>query len=284
MTGCISKRKSMISYLTHFKTCQLMLTVMTISYLLVAMLSSFTLTSNNNAAFAVTSQKQQGDSPDINAQHLFNTGTIVLPNSVKNLIITIPDEAHHAPNAEPLKRYINQTFLPQNAVINPGTTVVWFSSDAGHDHVINVNDQNNATIFKSGTFTFNTATKPIKFNNTRTYAYSDPVNALSKEAGVNGFKMTGTVRVANPSSSALSATNPTNSNKIDTVGVEMVPAKTVDQYISEFKNHGFGIDSMQKFKALRNNSQEMLLVWTSYGADLSKVLSGLKQITSTTSI
>lgn len=40
----------------------------------------------------------------------------------------------------------------------------------------------------------------------------------------------------------------TNSSKFDTVGADMIPAKTVDQYISEFKSHAFGIDSMQELK------------------------------------
>lgn len=177
------------------------------------------------------SQKQQEGQPNINATSLFNTRTLVLPKNIKNLIITIPDEAHHAPNAVPPKRYINQTFLPQNAVINLGTTIVWFSSDADHNHIININDHNNASIFKSGPFVFNTATKPVKFNKTGTHTFSDPVNALSKEAGVNGFIMTGTVKVVNLSSSGPFVSDITNNSKIDTVGADMVPAKTVDQYI-----------------------------------------------------
>ena len=96
----------------------------------------------------------------------------------------ISDEAHDAPNAVPFKRYINQTYLPENAVINPDTTVVWFSSDAAHDHVIYVYDQNNASLFKSRHFVFNTTTKPLILNKTGTYKFSHPVNALSKEVGI----------------------------------------------------------------------------------------------------
>jgi len=270
----------MLSYVVHTKAYKFILTTTAIS-LLVAAVSSSSMISNNTA-FAVPGQNQQVDQSNINATNVFNTHTLTLPKNVKNLIITIPDEAHHAPNAVPPKRYINQTYLPQNAVVTPGTTVVWFSSDAGHDHVINVNDQNNASLFKSNSFVFNTPTKPVVFNKTGTYTFSDPVNALSKEVGVNGFVMTGTVKVVNPSSSGSNVSAAiTNNSKIDTVGVEMVPAKTVDRYISEFKSHGFGIDSMEKFKALRNNSREVLLVWTSSGMDLDKVLTGLKQITTT---
>lgn len=81
--------------------------------------------------------------------------------------------------------------------------------------------------------------------------------------------MTGTVRVVDQPSLASTITN---SSKIDTVGAYMVPARTVDQYVSEFKSHGLGIDRMQQFKALRNGSGNILLVWTSAGMDLNKVL------------
>jgi hypothetical protein len=54
-----------------------------------------------------------------------------------------------------------------------------------------------------------------------------------------------------------------------------------NEMILEFKSHGFGVDSMQQFIALRNNYGEVLLVWTSAGMDLNKVLTSLKQITPT---
>jgi hypothetical protein len=267
------------------RSINMILAAVTMFLLLAVALSPQSLISNSTSAFAITNQQpqQQGHQgqPNINAVNLINTRTMVLPSNIKNLVVTIPDEAHHAPNAVPPKRFINQTYLPQNSVVNSGTTVVWFSSDVAHNHVIDLNDYNNASIFKSGVFVFNTATKPVKFNNTGTYTFSDPVNALTKEAGVTGFAMTGTVKVINPASSAHLASASNNGSKVDTVGADMVPSKTVDQYISEFKSHGFGIDSIQQFKALRNNSGQVLLVWTSSGMDLGKVLTALKQITLT---
>jgi hypothetical protein len=252
------------------------------------------LVSENTAAVALTGN---GHQPNINATSLFNTRTMVLPSNVKNLIVLIPDEAHHSPSEVPSKRYLNQTYLPENAVVSSGTTLVWFSGDKGHEHVINLYDtKSNTTIFTSGTLPFNAATKPVKLNNTGDFIYSDPENAKSREAGVNGFVMTGTVKVVNqPSSSSSNSvasnstatttttTTATNSNatKIDTVGVLMVPAKTVNQYISEFKNRGFGIDSTQQFKALRSNGQHVLIVWTSNGMDLNKLSTGLNEITAT---
>ena len=241
------------------------------------------LLSNSNIAFAVTGNAQ----PNINAVNLFNTKTMVLPNTVKNLVILVPDEAHHSPTALPAKRFINQTYLPENAIVSPGTTLVWFSGDKNHDHFINlINAKNNASIFNSGAFAFNTATKPVKLNNTGDYIYSDPENAKSKEVGVTGYVMTGTVRVvdqplSSTSGSSTSATTNSTAAKFDTIGALMVPAKTVSQYISEFKNRGLEVDSTQQFKALRNGSQQALLVWSSNGMDLNKVLAAINQITAT---
>jgi hypothetical protein len=241
------------------------------------------LVSNSNIAFAVTGNAQ----PNINAVNLFNTKTMMLPNTVKNLVILVPDEAHHSPTALPAKRFINQTYLPENAIVSPGTTLVWFSGDKNHDHFINlINAKNNASIFSSGAFAFNTATKPVKLNNTGDYIYSDPENAKSKEVGVTGYVMTGTVRVvdqplSSTSGSSTSATTNSTAAKFDTVGALMVPAKTVSQYISEFKNRGLEVDSTQQFKALRNGSQQALLVWSSNGMDLNKVLAAINQITAT---
>jgi hypothetical protein len=241
------------------------------------------LVSNSNIAFAVTGNAQ----PNINAVNLFNTKTMVLPSTVKNLVILVPDEAHHSPTALPAKRFINQTYLPENAIVSPGTTLVWFSGDKNHDHFINlINAKNNASIFSSGAFAFNTATKPVKLNDTGDYIYSDPENSKSKEVGVTGYVMTGTVRVvdqplSSTSGSSTSATTNSTAAKFDTVGALMVPAKTVSQYISEFKNRGLEVDSTQQFKALRNGSQQALLVWSSNGMDLNKILAVINQITAT---
>ncbi|HYZ50798.1 MAG TPA: hypothetical protein VE593_07915 [Nitrososphaeraceae archaeon] len=269
------------------QTINIVLMIITSALVISAIPSQLLVSDSNNIAFAANSNEQ----PNINAANLFNTKTIVLPNNVKNLVILVPDEAHHSPKALPAKRFINQTYLPQNAVVSPGTTIVWFSGDNAHDHFINLNDaKNNALIFSSGAFAFNTATKPVKLNNTGDFIYSDPENAKSREVGVNGYVMTGTIRVINqPSSSnsggitAATTTATTNSTaaKFDTVGTLMVPAKRVSQYISEFKSHGLEVNSTQQFKALRNGSQQVLLVWTSNGLDLNKILTALNQITAT---
>ncbi|HJT47445.1 MAG TPA: hypothetical protein VJ729_04625 [Nitrososphaeraceae archaeon] len=285
----ITKKLLKITYDMCFKDTGPITIMATIAILSAAavVVSSQPLVSETNLAFALTGNGQQ--LPNINAANLFNSRTMVLPSNVKNLVILIPDEAHHSPDQVPAKRYINQTYLPQNAIVSPGTTIVWFSGDKNHDHFINLYDsKNNASMFKSDAFPYNAATKPIKLNNTGTFIYSDSENAKSKETGVNGFVMTGTIKVVDqllsPGSNTPNnntANNNNNITKIDTVGSLMVPAKTLNQYISEFKTRGLGVDSTQQFRALRNGGQHVLLVWTSNGIDLNKVLTYLNQITAT---
>src|SRR5687767_10095715 len=54
--------------------------------------------------------------PIINATSIFDTGQMVLPNTVKHLVILIPNEGHHGPGEEDEARFIAQPFVPQNTV------------------------------------------------------------------------------------------------------------------------------------------------------------------------
>ena len=96
-----------------------------------------TATVGENGQNTTTQQLQ----PSINAKSIFETKTAVLGNNVKNLIVLIPDEAHHG-NGEPKEaRFIDQSFLPQKAIVNKGTNVIWFSGDIGHEHKIIVDGE-----------------------------------------------------------------------------------------------------------------------------------------------
>ena len=90
-------------------------------------------------------------------------------------------------------RIINQTYVPDNVVVNPGTTISWFSNDPGHIHKITIVKKNsNATIYDSGPFTKFQATKPVKLNYTGDFTFY--------EAGMNpkypAFVLNGTITVA----------------------------------------------------------------------------------------
>jgi plastocyanin len=59
-------------------------------------------------------------------------------------------------------RVINQPYVPQNAIVNVGTTVTWLNADAGHRHSITLVDNNTkSTVFNSGRFNNFNASKPI---------------------------------------------------------------------------------------------------------------------------
>ena len=78
--------------------------------------------------------------PNINAENIFNTKTMTLGNNVKNLVILIPNEGHHAAGEDNEASFLDQHFVPENAVVNTGTTVQWFNGDAGHERTIDVKD------------------------------------------------------------------------------------------------------------------------------------------------
>lgn len=44
-------------------------------------------------------------------------------DNVKNLVILIPNERHHGPGEDNEARFIDQSFVPEIAVVSPGTKV-----------------------------------------------------------------------------------------------------------------------------------------------------------------
>src|SRR5919108_3882971 len=124
------------------------------------------------AHFAVARAQVQ---PDLNATSVYDSGQMVLGNNVKHLVIVIPNEGHHGPGEEDEARFIAQPFLPQNALVGPGTQVAWFNGDVGHEHNIVVRDVNGVQLFETGEFTELQVSRPITFDNTGEFAYADTV-------------------------------------------------------------------------------------------------------------
>jgi plastocyanin len=264
-----------------------LLIVLTLSSLL---LSSLSIPSTHNVLAQTQQrlQKQQQQQPNINASYVYHTADMILGNNIKNLVIVLPNEDHEPPNYQHFHlrkdlRIINQTYVPDNVVVNPGTTAVWFSNDVGHVHKITLVDKNsNATIYDSGPFKNFQATKPVKLNNTGTFAFL--------ESGMNpkypDYVLNGTITVTKqpPLSSSSSS-----SNNIDTVAAFMVPLNQQDKLISEFKSKGFGIDSTHVFNSVRRgvggescgDIQESLLILTSSGKTLNEVVSDLQGLAPT---
>ncbi len=68
-------------------------------------------------AFAIGETQE----PAINASKIYQSHTMVLGNNIKNLVITIPNEAHEPPGLLPRDlRVANQPYFPQIAIVNVG--------------------------------------------------------------------------------------------------------------------------------------------------------------------
>jgi plastocyanin len=277
----------------------LLLSVLTLSISLM-LLSSFVLPYNALAQSQSQLQKQVEQQPNITASNIYQKQAIVLGKNIKNLVISIPNEGHEDPTAPKDLRVINQPYIPQNAVVNVGTTVTWLNADAGHRHSITIVDNNTkSTVFDTGRFNNFNASKPFTFNNVGAFAYSGP----SYDRAVPNYKMNGTITVVNqrPATSfnttatlqssanaAASATEAGRSSNADTIVTLMVPSKLLARTISDLKNQGFTIDNQYPFTSIRGggsaaggDKQQVLLVLASSGKSLNQVTSALAQVAST---
>jgi plastocyanin len=264
--------------------------------------------SNNNhiinAAFAASVGKGSQNQPNIQASNIYQTQTIILGKNTKNLVILIPNEGHEDPAQPKGMRVINQPYVPQNAIVNTGTTVTWLNADAGHRHAITILDNNTKNVvFNTGRFENFNASKPFTFNNAGTFAYTGP----SFDRAFPNYKMNGSITVVNQpldtnfnittnaastsatssSSQASSSSAGTGSNNIDTIATLMVPSRLLGKTISDLKSQGFTIDNQYPL-SLRGGGlqsggekQQVLLVLTSSGKNLNQVTSALAQVAST---
>jgi plastocyanin len=212
--------------------------------------------------------------PNLNATSIYDSGQMVLGNNVKHLVIVIPNEGHHGPGEEDEARFIAQPFLPQNAIVGPGTQVAWFNGDVGHEHNIVVRDANGAQPFETGEFDELETSRSITFNITGDYEYADTVEYEE------GFVMTGTIRVVDQDTATQT---PTPTATFDTVGALMIPSMDVQSIAANIEGAGFGIDSMHNFKDLRGGQsdtgdEQTLVIWTANGMELNEIGSRLQAI------
>lgn len=259
---------------------------------------------NNIIAFATTSNNLQTQ-PNIDAKSIYETGTATLGKNVKNLIILIPDEAHHGNGEAKENRFIEQSFLPETAIINKGTQVIWFSGDVSHEHTIIIN--NDPGLFDSGTLPEFSASNPMIFDTPGDFGYISP--DIDQEAVQKGFVMRGDIKVIDqptnlnssankavigsntpitPISEEMQSTNTSSlvasDSNIETVGVFMVPTKDINEYVQDFRDKGFSVDSTYSFKDLRGlardtGSEQTLLVWTAGPSiPVDTTISALKEI------
>jgi len=245
------------------------------------------------SALAIPEQQQ----PNIKASNIYQTKTITLGKNIKNLVISIPNEGHEDPAQPKGMRVIDQPYIPENAIVNVGTTVSWLNADAGHRHSITLVDNNTkSTVFNTGRFNNFNASKPFTFNNVGAFAYSGP----SYDRAFPNYKMNGTITVVNqPLVTSFNTTDPARAtinspsatgtkNNPDTVATLMVPSRLVGKTVSDLKSQGFTIDNQYPFLSLRGGGsqsggekQQVLLVLTSSGNNLNQETSALAQLAST---
>jgi hypothetical protein len=214
------------------------------------------------------------------ATDLFNTHELTLGNNIKNLVILIPNEGHHGPQADE-DRFLDQPFIPQNAVVNQGTNIVWFNGDVGHDHnLVVTSNSTGETVHESGVFP-EFEVRDVALNASGNYHYTDT------EDYEEGFVMSGNIQVvdnplASPTSAGLFGST---LGSADTVGMLMVPTQDIQTYTTDLESKGFNIDSTYNFKDLRGGQSgtgdvQTLLVWTTSGTDLSTIVSNLQEFSS----
>ena len=252
-----------------------------LSLLMVSMADSIIITQEKEKTLGLAKAFAQ-EQGNVNATDLYSSGQMVLGNNVKHLLILIPNEGHHGPGEGDEARFIPQPFVPQNVVVTPGTEVVWFNGDIGHEHNIVVTNAdtsglqtdpstlgtNRTQLFNSGEFSELEVSIPYTFSQVGEFNYADTIDYEE------GFRMTGTVTVVDEGDSGS-----TSASNFDTVGALMVPSEDSSEIAQRLRTAGFGINSMVNFQDLRSagdddgGDQQNLLVWTSNGMGMNKITS-----------
>ena len=135
------------------------------------------------------------------ASSIFDTHQMVLGNNIKNLVILIPNEGHHGPQADE-DRFLDQPLVPQNAIVNKGTNIVWLNGDVGHDHnLVVTNNSTGATVHETGVFP-QFDVRNLVLNETGNYHYTDT------EDYEEGFVMGGNIQVEDETQTSPSSPSP----------------------------------------------------------------------------
>jgi plastocyanin len=196
----------------------------------------------------------------------FNAG------DAQNLFILIANEGHHGPGEEDEARYLNQPFVPESVTVSPGTNVVWFNGDVGHEHNIAISGSSGSgsnPLYQTGEFSEFDA-RNYTFNEIGDFNYADTVEYE------NGFIMRGNVSVTDGTPSQQGGTTGSNPQ---TIGLLMVPTEDLAQHTQELQNRGFVIDSTHNFPDLRQGDEQTLVVWEApENSDTSTIIAGLAEV------
>jgi plastocyanin len=205
------------------------------------------------------------------ATSIYDTHEFDVGDGVQNLFILIPNEAHHGPGEEDEARYLNQPFVPESVTVSPGTNVVWFNGDVGHEHnlVISGGSSGGApnSLYQTGEFTEFDA-RNYTFNDVGDFSYADTVEYEI------GFIMRGNISVTDSSQQSTSGGGNSQS-----VGLLMVPTEDLAQHTQDLQSRGFVVDSTHNFPDLRESDQQTLIVWeVPETSDVSTIIANLAEV------
>lgn len=229
--------------------------------------------------FSITSFAQNPDLQNM-ATDIFNDKILTVPNTVKNFIVLIPNEAHESPLLPEEKRLINQPYVPQNLVVGPQTNIIWFSGDVGHTRKVTLTDDNSKEIFDS-TLKFNSASEPLSINQSGKFTYHEE-DANSQDPD---FVMEGTITIASSDSPSNISNNVNDTQpNIDTMAVLMVPTEDIKKHSEIIGENNVNILDQYSFKDLRETgsggeNQTLLVLGSNEPPD--ETIAVLKKITST---
>ena len=229
--------------------------------------------------FSITSSAQNSDLQNM-ATDIFNDKILTIPNTVKNFIVLIPNEAHESPLLPEEQRLINQPYVPQNIVMGPQTNIIWFSGDVGHTRKVTLTDDNSKEIFDS-ILKFNSASKPLSINQSGKFTYHEE-HANSQDPD---FAMEGTITIASSDSASNSSNNVNDTQpNIDTMAVLMVPTEDIREHSEIIDKNNINILDQYSFKDLRETgsggkNQTLLVLGSNNPPD--ETIAVLKKITST---
>jgi plastocyanin len=207
---------------------------------------------------------------DFNATKVQEQKSMALGPNVKNLVILIPNEAHHGPNEERERRLIDQPFVPANALVARGTNVVWYNADVDHEHSLNLSDMNKSSVNllgDDGDIDYN-GMQEFTFNDTGNYRYYDT------QEYDEDFQMSGMLNVVDPKA----LTSDPMEAEIKTVGTFIVPSDELEDYLSKFEESGLGVHDVHHYRDPTGDDKE-LIIWTSTSLALEGTLEELEDIT-----
>lgn len=188
---------------------------------------------------------------NITASDVYNNELLVVPSSVTNYVILIPNEAHESPDEKhKLLSDHNSYFLPKNLVITEGTTISFINADAPwdtpHPHTILIKNSEKETVFSTSKMEYGDFSQPVLLDPGK-YSIDDKIYNFMK----------GTITVLENDSSITTLDSQINNKKSVIMGGFFSPTFTVSDstdnsggihpgdslqyYITKFNENGFKI-------------------------------------------